>query len=105
MRCWSSAPEYSAPVSRISLAASDRKSTRLNSSHLGTSYAVFCLKKKKKYESPLGSAALYLLGNRQHRVKPDGHPTRHAFREDHRLIVFLSPHNLRLARHLPAIHR
>src|SRR5947199_1568501 len=25
---------------------SDRKSTRLNSSHLGTSYAVFCLKKK-----------------------------------------------------------
>src|SRR5262245_63883999 len=24
----------------------DRKSTRLNSSHLGTSYAVFCLKKK-----------------------------------------------------------
>src|SRR5262245_64273312 len=26
---------------------SDRKSTRLNSSHLGISYAVFCLKKKK----------------------------------------------------------
>src|SRR5262245_63890266 len=26
----------------------DRKSTRLNSSHLGNSYAVFCLKKKKK---------------------------------------------------------
>src|SRR5712664_4440358 len=28
--------------------ASDRKSTRLNSSHDQTSYAVFCLKKKKK---------------------------------------------------------
>src|SRR5947199_5390174 len=28
-------------------AARDRKSTRLNSSHLGISYAVFCLKKKK----------------------------------------------------------
>src|SRR5437899_7423818 len=28
----------------------DRKSTRLNSSHLGISYAVFCLKKKKKKE-------------------------------------------------------
>src|SRR5258705_8731537 len=28
-------------------AAGDRKSTRLNSSHLGISYAVFCLKKKK----------------------------------------------------------
>src|SRR5262245_64459731 len=27
--------------------APDRKSTRLNSSHLGISYAVFCLKKKK----------------------------------------------------------
>src|SRR5256885_3788579 len=29
--------------------ALDRKSTRLNSSHLVISYAVFCLKKKKKY--------------------------------------------------------
>src|SRR2546426_11192414 len=29
-------------------AAQDRKSTRLNSSHLVISYAVFCLKKKKK---------------------------------------------------------
>src|SRR3989454_8021887 len=29
--------------------ASDRKSTRLNSSHLVISYAVFCLKKKKNY--------------------------------------------------------
>src|SRR5256885_7215396 len=28
--------------------APDRKSTRLNSSHLVISYAVFCLKKKKK---------------------------------------------------------
>src|SRR5690242_21209720 len=27
----------------------DRKSTRLNSSHMSISYAVFCLKKKKKY--------------------------------------------------------
>src|SRR5436853_5646617 len=29
----------------------DRKSTRLNSSHLGISYAVFCLKKKKRMAS------------------------------------------------------
>src|ERR1035441_10805177 len=28
----------------------DRKSTRLNSSHLGISYAVFCLKKKLTHE-------------------------------------------------------
>src|SRR2546430_3079148 len=30
--------------------AGDRKSTRLNSSHSQISYAVFCLKKKKKIE-------------------------------------------------------
>src|SRR5262245_64792664 len=30
------------------VAYQDRKSTRLNSSHLGISYAVFCLKKKKE---------------------------------------------------------
>src|SRR5689334_23580307 len=30
------------------IAAIDRKSTRLNSSHSSISYAVFCLKKKKK---------------------------------------------------------
>src|SRR2546426_8632962 len=30
------------------IASLDRKSTRLNSSHLVISYAVFCLKKKKK---------------------------------------------------------
>src|SRR5690625_1139442 len=28
----------------------DRKSTRLNSSHVAISYAVFCLKKKNKYK-------------------------------------------------------
>src|SRR5262245_62849100 len=33
---------------RTDAKAADRKSTRLNSSHLGISYAVFCLKKKKK---------------------------------------------------------
>src|SRR6266508_5933148 len=31
------------------LLLSDRKSTRLNSSHVAISYAVFCLKKKNKY--------------------------------------------------------
>src|SRR5437899_5921438 len=31
----------------------DRKSTRLNSSHLGISYAVFCLKKKKQKNQQL----------------------------------------------------
>src|SRR5437870_7541200 len=43
------------PLSRASVRRStsatrsgDRKSTRLNSSHVAISYAVFCLKKKKK---------------------------------------------------------
>src|SRR5437899_9271332 len=37
-------------------AARDRKSTRLNSSHLGISYAVFCLKKKKSpSQTPISS--------------------------------------------------
>src|SRR5258705_8670081 len=34
-------------ISRLDQVEADRKSTRLNSSHLGISYAVFCLKKKK----------------------------------------------------------
>src|SRR5699024_12825483 len=32
----------------VGLALGDRKSTRLNSSHVSISYAVFCLKKKKR---------------------------------------------------------
>src|SRR2546430_4464438 len=34
----------------------DRKSTRLNSSHSQISYAVFCLKKKKKHHRPMSPA-------------------------------------------------
>src|SRR3712207_6993361 len=37
------------PTPRPSCWVKDRKSTRLNSSHANISYAVFCLKKKKKY--------------------------------------------------------
>src|SRR5207244_13451978 len=40
-------------VRRISTPGSDRKSTRLNSSHQIISYAVFCLKKKKKRQNTL----------------------------------------------------
>src|SRR5437899_6382940 len=36
---------------RIEPLPEDRKSTRLNSSHLGISYAVFCLKKKKSRDT------------------------------------------------------
>src|SRR2546427_7774886 len=36
----------------------DRKSTRLNSSHSQISYAVFCLKKKKKRDNDIHHAAI-----------------------------------------------
>src|SRR5437899_8262093 len=42
------------PTSAITSLA-DRKSTRLNSSHLGISYAVFCLKKKIRQDADLSS--------------------------------------------------
>src|SRR5215469_17666627 len=48
------------PVARP--CAGDRKSTRLNSSHVEISYAVFCLKKKKKKSC-----------NRTHKCKPNQH--------------------------------
>src|SRR2546430_11535606 len=46
----------------IAVLMPDRKSTRLNSSHSQISYAVFCLKKKKKTESRLPATTLPLGG-------------------------------------------
>src|SRR5438067_10598015 len=46
------------PEPRHAVGSRDRKSTRLNSSHVSISYAVFCLKKKK---------------NRRHREKLSFH--------------------------------
>src|SRR6476620_12401691 len=42
---------FPAPLGPASPNTSDRKSTRLNSSHANISYAVFCLKKKKNQKS------------------------------------------------------
>src|SRR3712207_7845024 len=42
--------EIHGDTGRLAAAGGDRKSTRLNSSHANISYAVFCLKKKKKPE-------------------------------------------------------
>src|SRR5690625_292782 len=39
-------------LARAEIGARDRKSTRLNSSHVAISYAVFCLKKKNEYITP-----------------------------------------------------
>src|SRR5256886_11666176 len=50
-------------------AAVDRKSTRLNSSHSQISYAVFCLKKKKKKHatpSPYQKQTLEVASRRAH---------------------------------------
>src|SRR2546430_13597297 len=41
------------PPARGESPASDRKSTRLNSSHSQISYAVFCLKKKNDLDTPM----------------------------------------------------
>src|SRR5688572_31826801 len=45
---WPPLPRAAFSPSTSTQAAPDRKSTRLNSSHSQISYAVFCLKKKKK---------------------------------------------------------
>src|SRR2546426_9059022 len=45
------APGEEPPAGPVRELARDRKSTRLNSSHLVISYAVFCLKKKKKTQA------------------------------------------------------
>src|SRR3712207_8902608 len=42
---------YASSASEMVAEVVDRKSTRLNSSHANISYAVFCLKKKKIYNS------------------------------------------------------
>src|SRR5256885_9540591 len=47
-RAWIGAGDWMNDPLEPSLFILDRKSTRLNSSHLVISYAVFCLKKKKK---------------------------------------------------------
>src|SRR3712207_8963713 len=41
----------------------DRKSTRLNSSHANISYAVFCLKKKKKQQNLLTRIINHIMNN------------------------------------------
>src|SRR4051812_49491423 len=45
-------PVGAVPAARAQV-GQDRKSTRLNSSHMSISYAVFCLKKKKKEKEML----------------------------------------------------
>src|SRR2546426_6514827 len=61
-------PDLASHLYSITLTARDRKSTRLNSSHLVISYAVFCLKKKKN----TGDAHTPTQHSRHHLSPGDG---------------------------------
>src|SRR2546421_4357230 len=66
---------------RKSLTVRDRKSTRLNSSHDQISYAVFCLKKKKKHKREMLSQKendpeITLLPQRTHPLDLDNNQRR-----------------------------
>src|SRR5947209_15168220 len=60
MRCDDDCTHQSGCSSR----ASDRKSTRLNSSHANISYAVFCLKKKKISKGICGTSGTGYVNRR-----------------------------------------
>src|SRR2546430_7754684 len=49
--------------------APDRKSTRLNSSHSQISYAVFCLKKKKKLKQVVPTKRLTYIINLRYKIR------------------------------------
>src|SRR5256885_12136613 len=51
----------------------DRKSTRLNSSHLVISYAVFCLKKKKNITFSFNARNLSILSRRKTKQRKSKH--------------------------------
>src|SRR5256884_4398436 len=61
-RCAGPLPARGGRRAHAATRARDRKSTRLNSSHGYISYAVFCLKKKKRDGSALIHSTLPLLG-------------------------------------------
>src|ERR1039458_7392677 len=69
---------------------SDRKSTRLNSSHLGISYAVFCLKKKIFYHSAACSLVAR-LGHGLARERSARHTRRGETWRQEYLVVSLWP--------------
>src|SRR2546430_13095248 len=52
-------PKRNSLASTDHVFGADRKSTRLNSSHSQISYAVFCLKKKKKQQNNEHFASIY----------------------------------------------
>src|SRR5256885_2501829 len=76
----------------------DRKSTRLNSSHLVISYAVFCLKKKTKLTITHSiNQAITLLVHTSSPFQGQGPPT-------NRIHCFHSPYSRRFAAYLVCAH-
>src|SRR3712207_7198035 len=59
---------FAPPAARGLGTGQDRKSTRLNSSHANISYAVFCLKKKKK-KKDTHNQANKIYTNRNYRTR------------------------------------
>src|SRR3989442_7625570 len=57
---------YSLPCAKKYELPTDRKSTRLNSSHVRISYAVFCLKKKKNEKPRVPARALQHVSGGAH---------------------------------------
>src|SRR5262245_62588694 len=66
------------------LARRDRKSTRLNSSHLGISYAVFCLKKKKKNQIQNKNTKNNKPENEETKTTDHARPTTYDVSQDHK---------------------
>src|SRR5256885_10628246 len=64
------APEKIQEISKAARELRDRKSTRLNSSHLVISYAVFCLKKKISLLTLARNIAVYLSSSQCVTCKP-----------------------------------
>src|ERR1035438_3987771 len=89
------------PALRFSEAVtrSDRKSTRLNSSHLGISYAVFCLKKNPRVARPRPHRRLVLVPSR-----PDL-PERAARRREQPLVSAFFFLNTRAPEQIPLFPR
>src|SRR5258705_1756056 len=72
--------------------STDRKSTRLNSSHLGISYAVFCLKKKKKRNNSIGAENMeadFRLVERKWKISESSTEVEHLIRHHVAMIVVL----------------
>src|SRR3989337_3874740 len=67
---WQRADPLGSTGSRPNVRPGDRKSTRLNSSHGSISYAVFCLKKKKKHHITQHSASRIGVSTSDHTVDP-----------------------------------